>query len=65
LFVMLDDETGGKANEIVFGIKIVSLLVLLFALSGCSDGGGGGDNGGGSESGSNWDQMKWDQGKWG
>ncbi|MCF6235344.1 MAG: hypothetical protein L3J70_03030 [Gammaproteobacteria bacterium] len=51
--------------KLVFGIKIVSLLVLLFALSGCSDGGGGGDNGGGSESGSNWDQMKWDQGKWG
>ena len=44
--------------KLVFGIKIVSLLVLLVALAGCSD------SGGGSESGSNWDQMKWDQGKW-
>ncbi len=44
-----------------FGVKIVSLLVLLVVLAGCSDSGGG-DNG---ESGSNWDEMKWDQGKWG
>ncbi len=46
--------------KLVFGIKIVSLLVLLVALTGCSDGG----SGGGGESGSKWDQMKWDQGKW-
>ncbi len=47
--------------KLAFGIKIVSLLVLLIALAGCSDGGGGES----SESGSNWDEMKWDQGKWG